>query len=424
VRGLAAGLVLVVAAVATWVSLVGAQLDPRSPVTQVYVSRINEAFAREGIRGGSVVVDRSGRIELKGVYEDEGQVDRAFSIAQTLVGVRWVSAVTPEHIKVKQWEECLSRIFSGDRCGPTVPVATPPDQPFADAAVAPLATKYALVVGAGRFMNGIQPLLYANKDAYDVYGYLIALDGGRFRRQNVVLLRDEHATRANVVRALDEIKRRATERDLVLVFFSSHGTPPDKYGGVHVVTYDSEVKPRERIWHTSLTDEILRDFVQSVRARRLIVVMDACYSNGAYAGVVGFLPAGGKSLATDAEEGYGRSSRYMAQRLFGAKDLVLDDAPASPGARGDGWGTVLISASNAGERSWESHHLRNSVFTRYFLEGLQRHHGFVREAFDYARPLVNQQVKREKGPDIEQNPQLMSSRRDSNMSIGAVEPSR
>ncbi len=419
-RPLRATLVAVSVAVLSYAALALAQQNRLSPITQAHVRQIEEAFRREGIVGGSVAVDRAGRIELNGAYEDERQVDRAFSVAQTLVGVRWVSPVTPEHIKVKQWEECLSRIFSGERCGP-LPSAPPADLAPADSAPGQVGNKYALVVGTGRFVNSIQPLRYANKDAYDLYTYLIDPGGGRFKRENVVLLRDEYATRANIVRALDEIKRRATENDLVLLFFSSHGTPPDKYGGVHVVTYDSEVKPRERIWQTAVTDEILRDFVQGVRAKRLIVVMDACYSNGAYAGVAGFLPPGGKSLETDAQEGYGRSSRYMAQRLLGAKDLVLEDAPAAAPPRSDGWGKVLISASNAGERSWESDQLRNSVFTRYFIEGLRRYQGSLREAFEYAKPLVYQQVKREKGADIEQNPQLTPSRREWNMSLAVSE---
>jgi len=109
------------------------------------------------------------------------------------------------------------------------------------------------------------------------------------------------------------------------------------------VTYDAEVKPRERIWETSLTEGILRDFIQNVRTKRLIVIMDACYSNGAYGQIAGFLPEGGKSLGAGWDEGYGRSQRDMAQRLLGAKELVLT-GPSPP----KGWAKILISASDAG----------------------------------------------------------------------------
>lgn len=390
----------------------------RSPVAPVHLAQINQLFQTNGIRAGRAGIDRQGRVELQGQFENDREVDLAFSLAQTVVGVRWVSPVTPENIRVKAWEDCLGRLMAGEPCG-GAPSAAPPSRGPAAGEVppGPVANKYGLVVGVGRFRGPITPLQYANKDAYDVYSYLIDPAGGNFKRENVVLLRDENATRDNVVRALGEIQRLAREDDLVFVYFSSHGTPPDKFGGVHVVTHDSQVNPRERIWETSVNEAILRDFVQNIRTKRLVVLMDACYSNGAYQHVVGFLPPGGKSLEMAGDEGFGRSRRYMAQRLLGAKDLVVDEGSPRGAGAPTGWGKVLISASDAGERSWESDQLRNSVFTRYLVDGLRNNRGNVKEAFDYAKPLVREQVKREKGADLEQNPQLTPNRRDWNMSI-------
>jgi hypothetical protein len=416
-------------------SALGQSPGAPSPITNAHIREINHLFTKNGINGGFAVRDARDRVELQGSYQDEREVDRAFSLAQTVVGVRWVSPITPQNIKVKEWEGCVSKLLGGEKCGPgtTAPppagIAPVPSLPRAqvpdvEQSPGPVANKYALVVGVGRFQNPIQPLQYANKDAYDFYSYLLDPRGGTFKRENVILLRDEYATREAVKRGLDEIRRRSKEDDLVLLYFSSHGTPPDKYGGVHLVTFDSEVRPRERIWESSLTEGLLRDFIQEVKAKRLVVVMDACYSNGAYGQVAGFLPPGGKSLDAGLDEGYGRSRRDMAQRLLGAKDLVLDEeSPVTPGpapasAR---WGKVLISASDAGERSWESDTLRNSVFTRYFIEGLRANGGAIKEAFEYARARVPLQVKREKGAEITQIPQLTSNRKEWNMSLAISE---
>jgi Caspase domain len=374
-----------------------------------------------GLTRAEVALDTRGRVELQGAYENEREVDRAFSLAQTVVGVRWVSPVTPERIRVRAWMSCLESLFAGRQCAaPTSGSAAVEGSP--DVPPGPPRDRYALIVGVGRFHDaGIQSLKYSAKDAADVYHYLVSPSGGNFPAATVVLLQDGSATRLAVVTALDRIKAKAGPDDLVFVYLSSHGTPPDKFGGVHLVTYDAVVKPREQVWQTSLSEDVLRSFIQGVHAKRLIIILDACYSNGAYARVPGFLPQGGKSLDSDAQEGYGQSRQYMAQRLLGMKDLVaeMSPGPASPGAVRRGWGKVLISASDAGERSWESEALKNSIFTHYFLDGLVRNRGSVKAAFEYSRPLVRQHVQREKGYDTLQTPQVTPSRAEWDISVAS-----
>jgi hypothetical protein len=382
---------------------------PATSVREEHLRRIHELFRANGLRQASVGLDTRGRVELQGAYENEPEVDRAFSLAQTVVGVRWVSPVTPQRIRVKQWMLDFQKLFGEPSADPGVRPDTPPG---------PIRRRYALVVGVGQFQDGrINALQYPAKDAEDVYKYLVSPSGGRFQPQDVILLRDTQVTQSAVVQALDYIKAQAGPDDLVVLYLSSHGTPPDKFGGVHIVTYDTVVKPREQVWQTSVNEDVLRSFIQEVQAKRLIIILDACYSNGAYARVPGFLPAGGKSLGSDEDEGYGRSRQYMAQRLLGMKDLAVGPAPSSPAARRQGWGKVLISASDAGERSWELESLQNSVFTYYLLEGLSRHRGSVKAAFEYAKPLVLSKVQMERGGEIKQTPQVTSNRPEWDMSI-------
>ena len=390
-----------------------------SRITQSDINQINTLYTQNGIKYGHVTTDPQGRVELIGSYQDERQVDLAFSLAQSVVGVNLVSPVTPEHIQVKEWEKCLELILSRQvrgRCGAqTIPVRT-----IDPTAPGPVANKYALVVGVGTYQNGINPLQYASTDAANFYNYLVSPAGGRFDRQDVILLRDQQATKAAVVNALNKIKAEAKEDDLVIVYLSSHGTPPDKFGGVYVVTYDSQVKPRESIWNSSISADILRDFIQGVRAKRLVMIMDACYSNGAYTQVSGFLPSGSKSLTNEEDEGYGRSNKYMSQRLLGSKDIVIDEntvISSSASGSSEGWGKVLVSASGAGEKSWESDTLHSSIFTYYFLQGLQQNNGNISEAFDYSKPRVGQRVRQEKGSYIAQTPQITPSRSGWNMSV-------
>lgn len=385
-----------------------------SPVTSAHLAEVRAQFARHRISGGEVAFDAQGRIELRGSYADEQEVDQAFSLAQTVVGVRWVSPVTPENIKVKEWERRIGSLFSRAAVLSPAPRGGVPG---------PVRQRYALVVGVGQFLHGINPLAFATRDAESFYRFLADPQAGRFPRENITFLTNRTATRANILASLERIRTVAEPDDLVVVYISSHGSPPDKKGAVNIVTYDSEINPRERIWHTSITEESMRDFVSTLRAQRLVMVLDTCYSNGAYRAVPGFLPPGGKSLGAADDEGYG-VSRESGRRLLGAKDLVLEDAPVSASAKGvrigetdDAWGKVLIGASGAGERSWESDVLGKSIFTHYFLDGLSRHNGSVQNAFYYARPLVYQRVKQEKGNDIEQSPQVMATESNWNMRL-------
>ncbi|HEY7493819.1 MAG TPA: caspase family protein [Candidatus Tectomicrobia bacterium] len=382
-----------------------------TPVREEHLQQIRSLFRARGLQQANVVLDTYGRVALQGTYEKESEADLAFSLAQTVVGVRWVSPVTPERIKDTAFGRSIQDLFGRQPHVPGVSPDTPPG---------PVQRKYALVVGVGQFQDtGINRLRYPAKDAEDFYKYLLSPSGGKFRPQDVTLLRDGQATRGAVLQALDRIKAQAGPDDLVILYLSSHGTPPDKFGGVHMITYDTVVKPREQVWQTSVNEEALRLFIQDIRAKRLIIILDTCYSNGAYARVPGFLPVGGKSLGSDEDEGYGRSRQYMAQRLLGMKDLVVE-SPARPPAAAvgrQGWGKVLISASDAGERSWEFESLKNSVFTYYFLDGLNRHRGSVKAAFDYARPLVLNRVQVERGGETRQTPQVTSNQPEWDMSI-------
>lgn len=391
----------------------GTAFSQTSLVTDGHLNAINNSFKQNRVTNGFADLDSYGRVQLKGGYEDDRQVDLAFSLAQQVVGVKWVSPVTPDNIKVKEWEKRIGGLFSRARVIKEVgPDATVPGT---------VRNRYALVVGIGQFKYGIQTLQYTVRDASSFYSFLVNPQGGNFPRNNVYYLTDQTATRDNIMKYLNTIKAQAGQDDLVVIYMSSHGTPPDKFGGVHIVTYDTEVKPRERVWHTAITETMLKDFVENLRSKRLVMILDTCYSNGAYRSIPGFLPPGGKSLGADDDEGYGISRDY-GKRLLGSKDIVVDDAPRKSSAgksidSQDGYGKVLLSASSAGEKSWESDSLKNSVFTYYFVDGLKRYNGSVKDAFTYSKPLVSQRVKQEKGSDVTQTPQAMSTSDNWNMRI-------
>ena len=57
--------------------------------------------------------------------------------------------------------------------------------------------------------------------------------------------------------------------------------------------------------------------------------------------------------------------------------------------------------------------MKNSFFTHYFIEGLGKNGGNVKQAFEYAKPKVTTGVMKEK--EAEQHPQVVSDKKDWNI---------
>jgi len=385
----------------------------QSPVTDSYLRQINALFKQNNVALGHAELDAHGRVILKGTYADEQEVARAFSLAQTVVGIKWVSPVTPENITVKEWERQSTSIFKRSRV-----VDASGDSP-----PGPVRNRYAIVVGVGQFRYGVKPLQYAVRDAQSFYGFLTQPGRSAFLREHIIFLTDQQATRANIANAFDQIKKVAQPDDLVVFYMSSHGSPPDWQGGVGLVTYDTEVTPRERVWHTSINTQMLKDFADGLRAKRLVMILDTCHSNGAFNKIPGFLPPGGKSLGAGDNEGYGISKAQGKKVLGGSKDIIVDDmssprrAPSSKNLNmDDGWGKVLVAASTGEQRSWESDRLKQSFFTYYFVDGLRKNNGSIQNAFYYAKPKVTEQVRIEKEGE-EQTPQIMATKNNWDMKL-------
>ncbi|MBF0537423.1 MAG: caspase family protein [Nitrospirae bacterium] len=380
--------------------------NPSSPITQFYIDKINGLFKQNNLKDAYVELDHLGRIKLKGSYKNEEEVDVAFSLAQQTVGVKWVSPVDPENVTVPGWSKKLSEIFA------RAAVKSPPVK-NSNGPPGPIKNKYALVVGIGEFQSSkADPLHYAKKDATDFYNYLTAASKGGFSRKNVTLLLSEKATRKNIRNALDDLKNKAKEDDLVVLYISTHGTQPDKSGNVFIVTHDSVLKPVE-IWHTSITHETLGVFIQGIRAKRFVAILDVCYSSGAFKGIKGFVPEGAKSLGVE-DETYG-IGKEQARKMIGSKDIVLEGS-INLSSNSKGWGKVLISASGENEKSWEDASINNSYFTHYLIAGLEENKGSVANAFDYAKPKVTVGVLQDK--NASQNPHVEWDNKDWNIKLG------
>lgn len=207
----------------------------------------------------------------------------------------------------------------------------------------PVRDKWALVIGISKFANPAYNLQYAAKDAQDFYNYLV--NEANFKKDHVLLLLNENATRENVMDAFGDrfLPSVTQEGDMVVVFVSTHGTPArkDKGGRNYIVAYDTD---GGRLYGTGVDmDELYRRIKEGVKTERALIVMDTCYSGAGVPGAKGeHAPAN-----FDAEE--------MAQ----------------------GCGHLVISSSSPDQRSWESKASQNGVFTKYLLETLRSRGGKI-----------------------------------------------
>lgn len=263
-------------------------------------------------------------------------------------------------------------------------------KPIAD--LGPIRDKHALVVGIGSFADdGIPTLRYTAKDARDFHAYLVDPQGGRFEPRNVHLLIDAEATRANILKALQEIFRAAEEEDLLVVYVSSHGSPAEGALGLqgvgYIVTYDTDL---DSLFVDALEFQGFSEKVAMIKARRKVTFLDTCYSGQA-------LRPGEKTLSISAL-GVGDDTA----KLFTAAE-----------------GSYLITSSDAHERSWESALLENSYFTYYLLEALKRGGDPppLEDVFADLTRHVAAAVRQEKA--ARQNPQLHPRDLPADLRIGA-----
>jgi uncharacterized caspase-like protein len=228
-----------------------------------------------------------------------------------------------------------------------------------------LADKWALIVGISKFRDEKINLKFAAKDAADFASFLIKEEN--FAPDHVLLLTDDKATRKNILESLGSkwLPRLALPDDLVVLYFSTHGSPSDAdVGGVnYLIAHDTEV---ENLYATGIPMQDLARMIKGrVHAGRIVVFLDACHSGATAPEGKGIVRVGN----VDVEE--------MVQ----------------------GTGQLVISSSAPAERSWESKNAENGVFTRHLIASLRKEGAATRlgTAFQSLKDDVQAEVLRDRG---------------------------
>src|SRR5216683_129491 len=202
---------------------------------------------------------------------------------------------------------------------------------------------WAAVIGISQYKT-VNSLQYADQDALSFSDYLLNQLG--VPKDNVFLLTNQQATLVNVRRTLGtELKRKASPRDTVLMYFAGHGAPetdatsPDNDGlEKYLVVYDSDP---DDLYTTGLPMREVEIIFERLAAERVVFIADTCFS-GATTGRT-FSTGGRRAVVSEA----------FLTRLSHVK------------------GRVVLAASRANEVSAERPDMQHGVFTYYLLEGLR-----------------------------------------------------
>lgn len=203
---------------------------------------------------------------------------------------------------------------------------------------------HALLIGVANYQQiSSLPAAILN-DVNDVAATLSSPKYCAYAPANVVTLLDANATRAAVLKGLEELAARAGADDTACVFFSGHGGIVGSPGNEDsvLVTVDSDLADIE---NTSISSDELAAALAQIKAKRLLVFIDACHAGGA---------AISKSLSDG--KGHELKSGYTLNTF--AKLAV-------------GRGRALMASCRADEVSAVSSGARNSVFTTALLAGLR-----------------------------------------------------
>lgn len=236
--------------------------------------------------------------------------------------------------------------------------------------------RYAVVIGVEKYRERLPDADYASSDARDVADFLINNAG--FSEQNVVLRTNEQATKSDLEKYLNGwLKNNLDSSSSLVVYFSGHGTPKTDTGEGYLVPYDGDPTFIEQ---TGLSLKALYSTLESLPAKEVVVMLDACFTG---TGDRSVLPTGAKPLVINSQQRLNSNSKK----------------------------TVVLASTSGNTISLSYKAKKHGLFTYFVLQGLSgdaaNSDGSVdiQGLYSFIKPQVQRIARREFNTD--QTPQLI-----------------
>ena len=101
-------------------------------------------------------------------------------------------------------------------------------------------------------------------------------------------LLDEQATRRNIAEAFYALRKKSRPGDEVIVYWSGHGATCADAEGDEADGVDEFLLPhdfdQEDVRQTAVMDDVFGRWIQDLDGRRVVVILDACFSGGHFGG--------------------------------------------------------------------------------------------------------------------------------------------
>ena len=132
-----------------------------------------------------------------------------------------------------------------------------------------------LIIGIDSYQYW-EPLQNAVNDAKEIHNTLEE----KYKTDNIITLYNQEATRANIIKAFEDLRNAVSENDNVMIYFSGHGeyvgNPPKGYW----VPVDS--KKKSSADYISTAD--IKTFISEINSKHIFLIADACYSGDVFRG--------------------------------------------------------------------------------------------------------------------------------------------
>lgn len=270
---------------------------------------------------------------------------------------------------------------------------------------------YALAVGVGDYAGQKSDLKAPPQDVND-FSKALQMVGNRLLpdRVHVTTLTTAAAdpasapTRANITKWFDDASKSATSSDIVLIFFSGHGTDQlGKKKDYFFLTKEADPSDVNEATATTgaVSGEELRTLLNKIAANKQVVILDTCHSGAAASELI--------------------SSRSVSGDYQRAWESIKDST-----------GTWLLAGTASDQLSYESSNVDHGMLTYSLLEAIDKATGEglrkgdngelyvdVEQWFSYAAARVDS-LKSECGVSGIQHPELKRSSNKNSFALGVT----